>query len=260
MKNRPFIFAICFFAATLVAARAEAQGNNHVAEVTVAAWMPTPEITLQSGSLTNATGITDIDFVQEFGIEDKSFPDFRFVVGRSHKFRFGYTPAKYEADATITRTITFQGRTFIVGAPASTDIKWDIFRFGYEWDFVSRDAGYFGIIGELKYNHLDASITSPALSTTAATEQKAPVPTIGVAGRVYPHPLVAIGGEFTGMKVAAGDFDGKFLDFDVNAAVTLGRVIAVQGGYRAVTVDYIIDDDTGDLKLKGPYIGATLKF
>src|SRR5688572_25860117 len=260
MKNRPFIFALCFFAATLVAARADAQSNNHVAEVTIAAWMPSPEITLQSGSLTTATGINDIDFVEEFGIEDKNFPDFRFVVGRSHKFRFGYTPVNYQADATITRTITFQGRTFTVGAPASTDIKWDIFRFGYEWDFISRDAGYFGVIGELKYNHLDASISSPALSTTAATEQKAPVPTIGVAGRGYPHPLVAIGGEFTGMKVAAGDFDGKFLDFDINGAVTLGRVIAVQGGYRAVTVDYIIDDDTGDLKLKGPYIGVTLKF
>jgi hypothetical protein len=125
---------------------------------------------------------------------------------------------------------------------------------------VSTDQGYVGIVGELKYNRLDASIESPALATVAATEQKAPIPTIGVAGRVYPHPLVAISGEFTGMKLKVGDIDGKFLDFDINGAVTLGRVIAVQGGYRAVTVDYIIDDDTGDLKLKGPYIGATLKF
>ena len=264
MRTRLFSIALCLFAVTCVAARADAQGNTNIGEVTLVAWMPSPEITLQSGSLTSATGITDIDFVQEFGIEDKTFRDFRFVVGRSHKFRFGYVPVKYEADATIQRTITFQGRTFTVGAPASTDIKWDIFRFGYEWDFVSTDTGYFGVVAELKYNHLDASIVSSALSVTAATEQKAPVPTIGVAGRVYPHPLVAIGGEFTGMKATISDFDGKFLDFDINGAVTLGRYIAVQGGYRAVTVDYILSDDdgddTGDLKLKGPYIGATLKF
>jgi hypothetical protein len=260
MRNRLFSIALCFFAVTLVATRASAQNNTNIGELSVVAWMPSPEITLQSGSLTAATGITDIDFVQEFGIEDKTFPEFRFAVGRSHKFRFSYVPMKYEADATITRTITFRGQTFTVGAPASTDIEWDLWRFGYEWDFVSREKGYFGVVGELKYNKLNASIVSSALSVTAATEQKAPVPTIGVAGRGYPHPLVAISGELTGMKVKAGDFDGKFLDFDINAAVTLGKVIGVQGGYRAVTVDYLIDDDTGDLKMKGPYIGAVVKF
>jgi hypothetical protein len=264
MRIRLFSLALCFFAVTSVAGRADAQGNTNAGELSVLFWMPDPEITLQSGSLTTATGITDIDFVEEFGIEDKTFPEFRFAVGRSHKFRFSYVPVKYEAEATIQRTITFQGRTFTVGAPASTDIKWDIYRFGYEWDFVSTDAGYFGVVAELKYNHLDASIESSALSVTAATEQKAWVPTVGVAGRVYPHPLVAISGEFTGMKATISDFDGKFLDFDFNGAVTLGRYIAVQGGYRAVTVDYLLSDedgdDTGDLKLKGPYIGATVKF
>jgi hypothetical protein len=34
----------------------------------------------------------------------------------------------------------------------------------------------------------------------------------------------------------------------------------VQGGYRAVTVDYTIEDDIGDLKLKGPYVGAVVRF
>ena len=98
-------------------------------------------------------------------------------------------PVKYEADATITRTITFRGQTFNVGAPATTEIKWDIWRFGYEWDFVSMDKGFVGVIADLKYNKVAASIDSPALSSTAATEQNAPVPTIGVAFRGYPVPM-----------------------------------------------------------------------
>ena len=244
----------------LGAGRAEAQDNTNIGEFNILFWTPDPTLTLQSGDLTAATGITNIDFVQEFGIEKKTFPEIRFTVGRSHKFRFGYVPVKYDADATIQRTITFRGQTFTVGVPASTEIKWDLWKFGYEWDFVSREKGYFGVIADLKYNKLEASIASPALARTAMTEQDAPVPTIGVAGRGYPHPMVSISGEFSGLKFNSDEFEASLWDFDINAAVTFGRYIGVQGGYRMYTVDFTIEDDIGDLELKGPYIGAVVRF
>jgi len=255
---------VIVFAAVCVgvvgADRAEAQNNTNVGEFSILFWTPEPALVLQSGDLTAATGITSVDFVQEFGIEKDTFPEIRFSVGRSHKFRFGYVPVKYEADATIQRTVTFRGQTFTVGVPAATEIKWDIYRVGYEWDFVSREKGFFGLVGELKYNKLEASIASPALARIAATEQNAPIPTIGVAGRGYPHPMVSISGEFTGLKVDRSDFDAAFWDFDINAAVTFGRYVGVQGGFRSVTVDFTIEDDIGDLELRGPYIGAVVRF
>lgn len=260
MRNRRLTIALCFFAAVLFTGRAEAQNNTNVGEFSIRFWEPDPEITIQSGSLAGATGIAAVDFVQEFGIENEAFPEVRFTVGRSHKFRFGYVPVKYDAEATIERTITFRGQTFTVGAPATTDIDWDIFTFGYEWDFVSRERGYFGFIADLKYNRVEASIDSPVLSRAAATDQTAPVPTFGAAGRAYVHPLVAISGEFSGFKIDIEDFDATFVDFDINASVTFGRYIGVQGGYRAITVDYFIDDDSGDLELTGPYIAAVVRF
>lgn len=125
MRNRLITIAICLSASIVSVVPASAQGNNHIGEFSVNLWMPTPEITIRSGSITAASAgtLTDIDFVTEFGIEDKSFPEFRFAVGRSHKFRFGYVPIKYEADATIVRRIVFRGQTFNVGVPASTNIK-----------------------------------------------------------------------------------------------------------------------------------------
>ena len=242
----------------LGAARAEAQAPIN-GEFNILWFNPDPDITLQSGTLTAATGITNIDFVQEFGIEKKGFPEIRFFAGRSHKFRFGYLPIKYEAATTLTRTITFRGQTFPVSAPASTEVKWNVLRVGYEWDFVSREKGYFGVIGELKYVKLDASVSSPAFAT-AATDQKAPVPTIGVAGRGYPHPMVSISGEFSGLKVNSSDFEASLWDFDVNGAVTFGKYIGVQGGFRSMTIDFVIDDDTGELKVMGPYVGAVVRF
>jgi hypothetical protein len=258
MRQRLLALAFCS-AVTLAAAPAAAQ-NTNVGEVNLLFWTPDPELVLQSGALTTATGITEIDFVQEFGIENDTFPEIRFAVGRNHKFRFGYVPVRYEADAIIRRTITFRGQTFTVGAPASTDIDWDIWRFGYEWDFVSRERGFVGVIGELKYNRLDASIDSPLLAEAAATEQKAPVPTVGVIGRGFVHEMVSITAEFSGLRVSTSEFEAKFLDFDINGAVTFGRYIGVQGGFRQVTVDYFIDDDIGDLKLRGPYIGVVARF
>ena len=122
MRIRLVATALCVSALTLLTAPAEAQ-NTMNGEIGVMFWKPSPELTLQSGSLTGATGITDIDFVSEFGIEDKWFPGFRASLGRKHKLNFGYVPVKYEADATITRTITFRGQTIRVGAPASADIQ-----------------------------------------------------------------------------------------------------------------------------------------
>jgi hypothetical protein len=72
--------------------------------------------------------------------------------------------------------------------------------------------------------------------------------------------MVAIGAEFSGLKWERSDFDAKFFDFDVNGAVTFGRHIGVQGGYRSITVDYFIDDDVGDLTLRGPYFGVIARF
>jgi hypothetical protein len=260
MAQRLSATLLAFTCALVMAGRAEAQNNTHVGEFNMLFFSPTPDLVLQSGDLTAATGITNIDFVEEFGIERTSFPEIRFTAGRSHKFRFRYVPVTYEAETTIQRTITFRGQTFTVGVPASTDIDWDIWTFGYQWDFVSLERGFAGLVVDLKYNTLDASIASTALATPAATAQKAPIPTIGIAGRGFPHPMVSVGGEFSGLTVNSGDFEASAYDFDINGAVTFGRHVGVQGGYRSITVDFLIDDDLGDLKLQGPYVGAVVRF
>jgi len=229
-------------------------------EFSVLFWQPDPTLTISSPSIRSATSEPDVDLVSTFSIEDKGFPELRLHLGRKHKFRFSYVPVKYDAETTITRTITVNGRTLTIGAPAATDVKWDLLHLGYEWDFVSMEKGYVGVIGELKYQRLDAEVTSPLLTQPAVTDQKAPVPTIGVAFRAMPVPYVGVGGEFGGLKVSGGDFDAKLFDFDINGFVQFGQWIGIQGGYRAVTIDYDIDEDTGDLKLKGPYVGAMLRF
>ena len=260
MRTSVSIVTYCCLFLVLSAARAEAQApNSQVVEFGVTSWRPSPELTLSTDALAGSN-IDKVDFVQEFGIDDASFPQFRVALGRNHKFRLSYVKLSYEAEATIQRTFTFQGRTFSVGAPASTDIEWDLWTFGYEWDVVSRDRGFFGIVTDLKYNKIKASVDSPALRSTAATDTSAPVPTVGVIGRGYLAPMVAITGEFTGLKIGRDNFDVKFTDFDINGMVLFGRHVGAQVGYRSVVVEYIVDEDTGDLKMQGPYFGGVVRF
>lgn len=258
MPNRTALACVSLL---LLAASAPASAQDHVVELGLMSWKPSPTLTLSSEGLAGSN-VDEVDFVQEFGIEDKSFPAFRVALGRSHKFRLSHAKFSYDPEAVIQRTFTFQGRTFTVNTPASADIEWDLWTFGYEWDFVSRPQGFVGVIADLKYNRIKASIDSPALRSSAETDTTAPVPTIGVAGRGYLGPLLSVGGEFTGLKIGSGDFDVKFTDFDINATfVPSPRIgIGAQVGYRSVVADYVVDEDTGDLKMQGPYFGVIARF
>jgi hypothetical protein len=261
MRHSLRVIGFSLFTMLLGTASAHAQlpAEDHVVELGVMFWKPSPQLTLSTDALVGA-GVNEVDFVQEFGIENKYFPEFRATLGRNHKFRASFVTFDYDAETIITRQIVFQGRTFNIGVPATADIKWNLYKFGYEWDFVSRERGFFGLIADLKYNKVVASIDSPALTSAAATDTTAPVPTLGVIGRGYLAPTVSITGEFTGLSITRDEFEGKFFDFDLYGTVSFGRNVGVQGGYRSVVVDYVVDEDTGDLKMKGPYFGAVVRF
>jgi len=262
----------CAFVAALLAAGApvEAQfnvpvppppGEDYHLEVGVLLWQPTPELSLNTDDL-GPIG-NEVDFVQEFGIEDKRFTEYRVTLkpGRKHKIRFQYVPIRYEQEATIQRQFVFAGRTYNVGIQAVADVEWKFWRFGYEWDFFSRSGGFLGLVTELKYNQVRAEIDSPLGIELA--EAKAPVPALGLIGRGYVSKNFSVTGEFTGFKVPDAlteEFDGTFWDWDLYATVNLGRNLGLEGGYRSLDVRYVVSEDFGTLKMKGLYFGAAVRF
>jgi hypothetical protein len=253
----PFVTGtLCLSALLMSSVRADAQG--HVAEVGIMPWKPSPGLVLSTDTLSSFS-VDEVDFVQEFGIEKKWFPEFRAALGRSHKFRFSYVKFSYEADARIQRTFTFNRQTIPVDAPATTAIEWDLWKLGYEWDFVSTNQGFFGVFTDLKINKVNALVDSPVLRAAATTDVTAPVPTIGAIGRGYLSRSVAITGEFSGLKWSNDEFDVKFFDFDI-----YGTIGSPNGGaqicYRSVVADYLVDEDVGDLKMQGMYFGGYLRF
>src|SRR6185369_6841683 len=263
MRHR--LATLAFIVSTLLCARAEAQfaarpaapapGEDYHVELGYMLWTPTPQLLIGSDAF-SIVGSQTIDFVEEFALEDKRFKELRITAkpGRKHKVRFSYVPVRYEKRAQIQRTITFNGRTFPVSATVDANVEWKLWRYGYEWDFVSRSRGLVGVIAELKYNTVSAALSSPDTSITATADAKAPVPTIGFIARAYPHKALSVTGEFTGFKIPDGwgeNFDAKFYDLDIYATLSFNRAFAVQGGYRSIIAQYLVDADNGDLKLKG---------
>jgi hypothetical protein len=267
-----YVFSTCAFALALAAAtpaaaqfqvkKPAAPGDDYHVELGMTFWTPDPDVVIR---FDGPAGIgSDVDFVQEFGIGSKRFREFRATVkpGRKHKIRVDHVPFKYDAEATIQRTFTFGGRTYTVGAPASTDLKWDLWKFGYEWDFVSGPAGFVGAVVDVKYSKVSAEISAAGLGVEAA-EADAPVPGLGAIGRGNLGKYFSVTGEFTAFKMPdsfSEEIDGKFFDFDLYGTVNLGRNVGAQIGYRSITVDYTFDEDAGDLKMKGPYFGGVIRF
>ena len=271
--------ALLLFLAAACAARAEAQfnvadpapGEMYNMELAYLWWNSTPELLVQ----TDALAVLDedqIDFVGEFGLEQERFREFRAVIkaGQKHKIRFSRVPVTYTAETVLEREITFGGVTYQVGLPASAEVDWKLWRIGYEWDFVAGDRGFLGFIAEAKYNEIVATLDSPIGSSDA--DVKIWAPTVGIIGRGYLHRTTSVTVEYSGFKIPGfiadrfldenedDEFEARFSDFDIYATASVNRYFGVQGGYRSVAADYVVDEDSADLKLKGPYFGLVVRF
>ena len=262
----------------LTAAKAEAQfnvaapapGENFHVELGLMFWTPTPELEIQTGALASI-GVSEVDLVKEFELEDTNFIEFRSVLkaGRKHKFRFAHVGFVYDKQAILQREISFGGVTIPISVPATANLDWDLWRIGYEYDFVAADRGLIGFITELKRNHLTAEIGATGFGSDS-TEVTAPIVTIGAITRVYPHRNFSITAEFTGFKVFGfvrtvtdrfiEDLEAKMYDFDIYGTINFGSHVGAQGGYRSITAEYFVDEDSGNLKMKGLYFGGLVRF
>lgn len=237
-----------------------AVGETYWVEVMGGFWNPTPAGLIQSEEF----GIpgSEIDFIDDLGYEKKQFADFRAVIrpGRKHKLRVQYVPVSYTSETIFERTIVFNGQAYDVGLPVTTTFDWKVWRFAYEWDFVSREKFFVGAILEAKYTQVAAELNSPV--NNEFFRAKAPVPSLGGIVRVYPVPNAAVTFELSGIKIPRIDdkYEAKYIDWDLYGTYNITNNFGVTAGYRVMDVMFISDRDGGEMQLKGLYFGAIARF
>jgi hypothetical protein len=238
-----------------------AVGEDYHIEGAVVWWNPQPSLLVTSTSLDIAG--TEVDLVNDLGIQQKRLREFRLVLrpGTKHKFRLHYIPIQYSAEAQVTREFIFNGQRYRVGVPVNTTASLTTYRFGYEYDFVYTRRGYAGVQLDVKYTDVDVTLATPFL--LEFTRQAAPIPTIGFVGRGYIVPNVSITGEFGFFKIPENltqEFAGKYLDFDLYGTFNFAQNVAAQVGWRSIDVEYQAELDRGNLNFKGWYFGGVLRF
>ena len=155
----------------------------------------------------------------------------------------------------------FNGIRYPVALPVTTDFDWKAYRFGYEWDVVYRDRGFFGIVLEAKYTDVQATLQN--VLDTEFVHARAPIPAIGGIGRVYVAPNISVTGEFTAFKIPDSIREGysaKFYDFDLYGTVNFTDHAGAQVGYRSFNVFVKVEEDEGEMLLKGLYFGGVVRF
>ena len=238
-----------------------AVGEKYHVEVAGSLW--TPSLFGQISSEQFGILGSSIDFGTDLDYTKTRFKDLRIVLRPSTKsrFRIQYTPVVYSAETRLERNIVFNGITFPVSIPIESEFGWKVWRFGYEYDFIYTPRGFVGVLLEGRYTQFTAEISSPLIGSEF-TGAKAPLPAIGVVGRGYVLPEVAINFEVSGFRVPDIDPDYKanYFDWDINGTVNLTNNVGLQVGWRKMTTYLNIENDFGEFKFQGLWFGAALRY
>jgi hypothetical protein len=242
--------------------RGAAIGENYHVELGAGLWNSSADMSLANTALDQVG--TTINLKSDLGLQDQRFPGFDLILRPAvkHKFRVQLVPVHYSQTGTPRSSLTFGGQTFPVGVPVSSKIYLKAWRFGYEYDFAVASRGFVGMIVDVKYTAVDASLTGVAGATRSASAS-APLPALGAIIRIYPLSRVAVTAELTGFKVPGSwlkSGSGHYLDFDTYATLNFVNSFGMQAGYRSFDLEYTMTNDTGTFKLEGPYFGAVIRF
>lgn len=243
-----------------------ATGEKYHIEATIGLWNPATEMTITSEAL-GITGST-IDFKKDLGLLDGTFPEFHLALKASkrNKFRFELIPIKFDQESILLRDVIFQGIRYRLGVPVKSEMKWNAYRFGYQFDFISRSRGFAGFVIDVKYTDVYASLQSPI--DNESLHARAPIPTVGGIGRVYIVPKVSITGEVTNFNIpdsVSENYKGHFLDLDLYGTVNFTNNVGANVGYRSFDLGYTVNKnnvktDSGSFVMKGLYFGGVLRY
>jgi len=241
-------------------------GENYHVEFAASLWNPT----LLGKISSDQFGIvgSDIDLTTDLGYQQTRFKDFRFVVrpAKKHKLRFQYTPASYEASTTFQRNIIFNGILYPVTVPVTSELNWDVMRFGYEYDFLYKSRGYVGVLVEGRYTTFDAKLTSPIANEY--TSARAPLPAFGAVAKGYVLPYLAINMDLSLFNLNAfhlppsivKDTTATYYDLDIDGTINFTNNFGAQVGWRKMTTTLGISGDRGNLQFQGLWFGAALRY
>lgn len=216
-----------------------------------------------SGQFASREGLvnTVIDLENDFGFDEEAelVAEAALQLG-SFRLSAGYMPLNYSGTSTLTRSITFNGRTFNATEQATGSLDVDLFDLGLTWYLVNIDdlpvRVQFGPELSVKVFDGEAAIVSQTTGLSEAVSGTAPVPTLGLRARVGLADMLSLTG-----RVGYVEYnDNSFLDADGQVEFSPIPLFGIFAGYRYLDVEVDEGDLFVDATFDGPYGGVLVRF
>jgi hypothetical protein len=244
--------ALLFFAPGLALAQiVELEGRYWFTDVKAKA-------KVTSGSLEG----TNVDFTEDLGLDAEGAPGVRLTFGLpfNSKIRLAYTYLHLQGDTTLDQTINFGGSTFTANTLVESELELHYGRLGWIWQPIAVPGVLkLGPILELKAAVLDATVDSRNTIPTVKESQELGLilPTIGAALDFTPHRMIHLFAEVSGLP---GGSLGYIVDAEAGIRIVPVPFLTIAGGYRYFDLKIEYDNDSGQAKLYGPFVGVSARF
>jgi hypothetical protein len=197
-------------------------------EITASAWRTAIEGSLQAGGL-------PVDLRSDLNLGDQwtFFGRAVFKPGRHHRLIVEGSPYRFDGTNTISRSISYNNRTFLVQDTLQSHAELTYVFGGYEYDLISRPRGHFGLQVGGAYLDATGTIASTRTAVFATRTETIGLPLAGGEFRVWPLRFFSIGGSVKGMAV--GDY-GHYVQGEINGGIG-ARSIALLFSYQILDAD-----------------------
>jgi outer membrane protein len=210
-------------------------------------------------AVSGIAGEDRVDMEDDLGFDDsEEFMAEAAVQLGSFRLTAGYLPLKFSGDGTLSRTIGFGGRTFSFGERVKSDVDIDLYDVGLTWYLLNFDdlPVRLQLGPEVSVKYVDADISMQSSTASESESVSAPVPTIGLRGRVGISDFLGLVG-----RVGYLEFDdNSFLDADVQLEFSPLPLVGIFAGYRYLDIEVDESDVFLDVTFDGPYGGAFIRF
>src|SRR5579871_3771154 len=208
---------------------------------------------------------TDINLNRDLDLGSKSFPEGRITwyPGPRSRLFFDAVWSDNSAEKTLDRTITIRDRTFNIGARVASDMKFQQYRLAWIWEFIDINEGMikFGTMLDVRAVYASISIDGQlnSLSRHAETSQTFPVPSLGLALDLNPANWMNLYIQGSGIPQTSY---GYFVTGEAGLKIIPFKNFSIVGGYRYEDFDgkNTSDNIQGTFRLKGPFVGLSLRF
>jgi hypothetical protein len=210
-------------------------------------------------STTTAAGST-VDLGRDFDFKDEFGFDLRYIhrsANGKHKLLAEYTHTDWSRTGTATRTIVFEGQTFVANATLSGDLNLGAFRgmYAYRWGNDKVRIGPMVDLGVITTKLAISGTTNNGVRSGEGSISKFAA-TVGYDLDYNPTPKINVYNNMGGIV-----FQGEHL-FHVDGGVKYfpAKHFGVNAGYKAVRYKITDNDNFINIRTHGPFFGGAFRF